>query len=457
MLGSAHDAEDAVQQTFLAAHSDIVRSGDRDLHVKAWLYTIARNRCLSTLRARRERPADAQIEIVSDRFAQDVQQREDLRALLADLHELPDDQREALVLAEVGDLSHSDISEILGCEASKVKALVFQARTALVDRRNARDTSCEEIREQIATLRGGALRRSHLRHHVEACPGCAQFRENVRRQRAMLAVALPVVPSAALRANVLGALGLGGGSTAVGVGGGGFAVAIQSSAAKVGIVAALAAGGGGAAVATTNGLPAIGHQHRGATSSSIHSLNGNLPAGTSATTAAGGQSAAAAVGTHAKAKPHRVSHSHSHSRSASGTAHGFTPTQRQSNGDAAKQFAATRGNGNHTGITKDHTSNSTMAPAPATRRGQGQTNHTAKVHATPVPKARAPKTQTEKTHVAPTPKGQAEPKPDTTTDATTPGAAPKSRVPTDPGSKANGQAGSGGKSLGAVKKVTTSD
>jgi RNA polymerase sigma factor (sigma-70 family) len=444
MLGSVHDAEDAVQQTFLAAHSDIVRSGERDLHVKAWLYTIARNRCLSTLRARRERPADDQIEIVSDRFAQDVQQREDLRALLADIHKLPDDQREALVLAEVGDLSHSDISAILGCEASKVKALVFQARTALIDRRSARDTSCEEIREQIATLRGGALRRSHLRHHIEACPGCAQFRNDVRHQRAMLAVALPVVPSAALRANVLGALGVGGGSTAIGVGGGGFAVAIQSSAAKVGIAVALAAGGGGAAVATTNGLPGIGHSDSGASSSSVRSLNGNLHAGTSAATAVGGQSAATAVaGAQGKSKSHDVSHS----RSASGTEHGFTPTQRQSNGDAAKQFATTRGDGNHTGITKDHTNNS---HAPATRRGQGQTKHTAKVHATPVPKT--PKTRVEKTHVAPTPRAEPAPK----TDAATPTPTPQSQVPADPGATANGQAGSGGKSLGAVKKIITS-
>src|SRR5205085_8172821 len=123
--------------------------------------------------------------------------------LLADVTKLPDDQREALVLSEVGDLSHSDIAGILGCEVSKVKSLVFQARTSLIERRTARDTSCAEIREQLATLRGGALRRSHLRNHLEVCPGCSEYREQIRRQRAMLAVALPVVPSAALRGHVL--------------------------------------------------------------------------------------------------------------------------------------------------------------------------------------------------------------------------------------------------------------
>ena len=137
------------------------------------------------LRARREHPSDERVDIVTEHLVHDIEQRDDLRALLADVAKLPDDQREALVLAEIGDLSHGEISEVLGCEAPKVKSLVFQARSALIDRRIARETPCAEIREQIATLRGGALRRSHLRHHIESCPGCAQYREEVRRQRAM--------------------------------------------------------------------------------------------------------------------------------------------------------------------------------------------------------------------------------------------------------------------------------
>src|SRR5687768_8757319 len=53
MLSSAEEAEDAVQHTFIQAY-DAMRRGDRELKLKAWLYTIARNRCLSVLRARRE-------------------------------------------------------------------------------------------------------------------------------------------------------------------------------------------------------------------------------------------------------------------------------------------------------------------------------------------------------------------------------------------------------------------
>src|SRR6478672_11385441 len=65
MLRSVSDAEDAVQHTFLAAHADIGRHGHRDLYVKAWLHTLARTRCPSMLRARREQPSSHDIEIAS--------------------------------------------------------------------------------------------------------------------------------------------------------------------------------------------------------------------------------------------------------------------------------------------------------------------------------------------------------------------------------------------------------
>ena len=48
------EAEDAVQQVFLSAHRDLLRD-QRQINVKPWLYTIARNRCLSILRMRRDR------------------------------------------------------------------------------------------------------------------------------------------------------------------------------------------------------------------------------------------------------------------------------------------------------------------------------------------------------------------------------------------------------------------
>src|SRR4051794_38751368 len=218
MLASAEEAEDAVQHTFVQAYNSI-RAGDRELKLKAWLYAIARNRCISVLRARREETAELH-DVPTAGLSQAVQQRSELRELLADIGRLPEEQRAALVLSEVGDLSHADVAAVVGCPVSKVKSLVFQARTSLMETRNAREIPCHEIREQLATATGGALRRGPLRRHVAQCEGCAEFRDGVKRQRAMLAAAIPVIPSVALKKSALAAVGFGGGAGGAAAGGG---------------------------------------------------------------------------------------------------------------------------------------------------------------------------------------------------------------------------------------------
>ena len=115
------------------------------------------------------------------------------------MRDLPEEQRAALLLAEAAGLSHAEVAEVLGCEVASVKGIVFRARSSLIERRSARHTPCSEIREQLANLRGGALRRNELRHHLRHCPGCSAYRDEVRRQRKMLAAALPVAPSLGLK------------------------------------------------------------------------------------------------------------------------------------------------------------------------------------------------------------------------------------------------------------------
>ena len=53
MLGSREAAEDALQLTFVSAFRAL-RGGERNISLRPWLYTIARNRCVSELRARRD-------------------------------------------------------------------------------------------------------------------------------------------------------------------------------------------------------------------------------------------------------------------------------------------------------------------------------------------------------------------------------------------------------------------
>jgi RNA polymerase sigma factor (sigma-70 family) len=252
MLGSHEEAEDALQRVFVSAH-DHLCDGTAHVNLKPWLYTIARNRCLSTLRARRETLAlDDVYEPSSDGLvlAEEVELGEDLKELLGDIARLPDDQRAALVLAELGDLSQQEIAATLDVRTDKVKALIFQAREALAGWRQARAVSCREICEQLSTLKGSALRRAPIRRHLTVCPACTAFEGEVKHQRAALALVLPVVPGVALKHSVLTAALSAGGQGAAAAGGAvaaGTAAGASGLTAKALVVAALAvsAGGGG--------------------------------------------------------------------------------------------------------------------------------------------------------------------------------------------------------------------
>ncbi|HEX2162184.1 MAG TPA: sigma-70 family RNA polymerase sigma factor, partial [Thermoleophilaceae bacterium] len=213
MLGSQVEAEDAVQQAFVSAH-DSMRSGDREIAFKPWLYTIARNRCLSILRARREQATELP-ELSTVGLNEQVERRADLRELVRDVQRLPEHQRAALVLSELGDLSHAEVAEVIGEQPHAVKGLVFRARAALTERRDARAADCAEIRVELAAATGGGLRRGRLRHHLDSCPDCTAYLDEVRRQRRLLGLALPVAVAPALKDAVMSSAGIGGGAVGV--------------------------------------------------------------------------------------------------------------------------------------------------------------------------------------------------------------------------------------------------
>jgi RNA polymerase sigma factor (sigma-70 family) len=264
MLGSREEAEDALQHTFAAAYRQLTETGPPE-HMRAWLYATARNRCSSLLRARRELPRD-QLPAATVWLPEEVERRSDLRDLLDDIQRLPEDQRVALVLAEIEDLDHAEVSEVLGCRRDKVRSLVFQARATLGGWREARATPCREVREELATARGPELRRAHLRRHLAVCTDCTAFREEVDQQRRRVALLLPPIPIAvALKESIVEAAiagvagGTAGGAGAAAGGAGGAAAEAAGGAAGGGAAAAAggAAAGGGIATALKVGAAAL--------------------------------------------------------------------------------------------------------------------------------------------------------------------------------------------------------
>jgi RNA polymerase sigma factor (sigma-70 family) len=139
MLRSSEDARDMVQDVFANAHRAML-ADERPIHVKAWLYRIARNRCLNYLRRPQPEGVDSMdaFEGAGASAAETAGAREDLQLLVQDLQSLPETQRTALVLREMEALSYDQIAEVLDKTVPAVKSLLVRARLSLTEKSLAR-------------------------------------------------------------------------------------------------------------------------------------------------------------------------------------------------------------------------------------------------------------------------------------------------------------------------------
>ena len=261
MLPGRQDAEDALQDVFVRAYSGL-RASDRDLALRAWLFRVAHNRCIDELR-RPAPPAPEVLQLVRSVFHDPVAEadiRESLRRLIDDVRRLPDQQRSALLLRELGGMSYAELAASLGISVGAVKSLLVRARIALAQAATARDTACSEIHEELVEAYERGLRpNANARRHMRDCAGCRGFRRELRGVNRRLAALGPAVGPLGLLTKVLGFTGgAGGGATAGGaalVGGTGAAAGTGGALLGAGHVATLIA----AAVATAGGAVEIQH------------------------------------------------------------------------------------------------------------------------------------------------------------------------------------------------------
>ena len=197
MLGSKEDAEDVVQETFAAAYSAMC-ADDRPINVRPWLYRIARNRSLNHMR--RQRPIgvdslDHHVGNAGASTADTVQGREEFRQIVTDVQELPETQRTALLLREIDALSYDQIAEAMDTTVPSVKSLLVRARVGLAEAAEARNLSCEEVREELGEVAEGLQRISPpVRRHARECERCGAFQKTLRSNNKALALAFPVAP-----------------------------------------------------------------------------------------------------------------------------------------------------------------------------------------------------------------------------------------------------------------------
>lgn len=236
MLGSPEEAEEAVQHAFVSVHLGILQANGGEVSFKPWVYTIARNRCASVLRERRALALEPSAGPSTAGLRREVAERDDLRALVADVERLPEEQRAAFVLVELRELSFDEVAKVLGRNPSAVKGLVFRARSTMIERREARRVDCLDVRASFETAGRDDLARGPLRYHLDICPDCSAYLASLRRQRRLLGLALPVAPAVALRESVMASVGGGGAGAGVGAGVG--------AGAGAGVGAGAGAGGG---------------------------------------------------------------------------------------------------------------------------------------------------------------------------------------------------------------------
>jgi RNA polymerase sigma-70 factor, ECF subfamily len=145
LLRQAQEAEDAAQEVFLKAYQNAGRFNPTGT-VAAWLNRITANHCLNLLRSRNVRKEvpwedldsssgqsreGASAAAAADNPLDLVTTKECAVQIQKALAELPENQRQALVLKRFGDFSYQEIGGMMGLSASAVDGLIKRARQNL--------------------------------------------------------------------------------------------------------------------------------------------------------------------------------------------------------------------------------------------------------------------------------------------------------------------------------------
>ena len=142
MVGDPDDAADMTQETFIKAYRAL-SSFRGDSKFSSWLYRIASNVCLDFLRSRSRHPQVSLSTVDEDDRATfelpDMRQNPEeqlmkklgMEAVHRGLEQLPEQQRQILVLRELGGLSYAELAQTLGLEEGTVKSRIFRARKRL--------------------------------------------------------------------------------------------------------------------------------------------------------------------------------------------------------------------------------------------------------------------------------------------------------------------------------------
>ncbi|HEX3659790.1 MAG TPA: sigma-70 family RNA polymerase sigma factor [Acidobacteriaceae bacterium] len=214
VCGHREDAEDTAQEVLIRALPHLAKLEDPRA-LSAWLYTAAKNRCWQgrrtdawqkTIALEQLLPADAELEslLLRDPSAGPEEQaldRQDHRLLHQAVLALPPQYRIVLVLHDMEELDSDLVAKILSLQPGTVRVRLHRARL-LVRQEMARllqrapekqrrrkplprrSAQCREIFANLSDYLDGRLEPEsceRMRSHIEACPACVAFIEDLKR------------------------------------------------------------------------------------------------------------------------------------------------------------------------------------------------------------------------------------------------------------------------------------
>jgi len=189
MCGDHARAEDVAQEAFMSALRGL-RSSDKEIAFRPWLYEIAKNACIDHMR---RGGRSVEVSIDSDDFSPqeegrisqsvaptdtEVARRKELESLQMAFGDLPESQHQILVMRELEGLSYDRIGSRMGLSRPAVESLLFRARRTLRDGFDEIDTGerCHRMRIAMEVAADGGrigLRdRRRLTTHLRQCAEC---------------------------------------------------------------------------------------------------------------------------------------------------------------------------------------------------------------------------------------------------------------------------------------------
>jgi RNA polymerase sigma-70 factor (ECF subfamily) len=132
LTGSVADAQDIVQQCFLELLRPSCSYDERRTPIRTYLFGVVRNQALKRLRERETQAEERHRPVSETRSPESEALQGELARIVAEaVRQLPETQREVLVLAHYEQLPLAEIARVLSLELTAVKSRLQRARAGL--------------------------------------------------------------------------------------------------------------------------------------------------------------------------------------------------------------------------------------------------------------------------------------------------------------------------------------